>query len=512
MTRILIAAFLFLSLCLASPILGRQDDQQQADQRSQQEQAETEIREDFYEQISELMKDGEIAEAAALIDRASERLIEEGDMAPASLEDIQRTRQMVASGYARIQNPRAAFEQFRKLLDLQLANIEDENSQQQLMTTVVGMNSFAQRIRKQKEFVLDLDRTVKVLSELTNYDSITPILSRLSVIKAMQSELLIPLDRRQEAIDMLTDELKKVTGLFEKFPDDVISSQLVARTKFHLMRAQSDSAEENKQFDDLQEFINEQLEAHPGDTTLTIQFVSAVFYKVGQIMKEDPETAKALIVAATEKIKAAVEAKPRSRRAYAQIARRLASYESRVNSELKIKQLIGQDAPEFDVEFWVNGDELSEADLRGKVVMLDFWAIWCGPCIRTFPELRRLHDEYADQGLQIIGVTRHYGYEWDEDKDGPRRATRPRDKEDQTEPDPEIENDVIERFLAIHELRYPSIVTPKRSDMQSQFGVVGIPHVVLIDKQGKVQLIKVGGSKENAESIEKKIQELLADD
>lgn len=62
-------------------------------------------------------------------------------------------------------------------------------------------------------------------------------------------------------------------------------------------------------------------------------------------------------------------------------------------------------APEFGlVEGWINSDPLTLAELRGKVVVIDFWTYSCVNCIRTFPYLKRWHDRYADDGLLIVGV------------------------------------------------------------------------------------------------------------
>jgi thiol-disulfide isomerase/thioredoxin len=67
--------------------------------------------------------------------------------------------------------------------------------------------------------------------------------------------------------------------------------------------------------------------------------------------------------------------------------------------------LEGHPAPELqDVVAWKNTSPIKLADLRGKVVLLEFWGYWCGPCIETMPQLFALHDKYHDQGLEIIGV------------------------------------------------------------------------------------------------------------
>lgn len=62
-------------------------------------------------------------------------------------------------------------------------------------------------------------------------------------------------------------------------------------------------------------------------------------------------------------------------------------------------------APEFiGIEGWINSEPLTLADLRGKVVVIDFWTYSCINCIRTLPHLRSWHEKYADQGLVIVGV------------------------------------------------------------------------------------------------------------
>ena len=66
---------------------------------------------------------------------------------------------------------------------------------------------------------------------------------------------------------------------------------------------------------------------------------------------------------------------------------------------------VGEPAPEITgILGWINSDPLRLEDLRGKVVLIDFWTYTCVNCIRTFPYLREWHDKYADDGLVIIGV------------------------------------------------------------------------------------------------------------
>ena len=71
----------------------------------------------------------------------------------------------------------------------------------------------------------------------------------------------------------------------------------------------------------------------------------------------------------------------------------------------RLSFLYGKPAPEFrKIKEWKNGAAVRLSDLKGKVVVLDFWGFWCGPCVHAMPELMELHDRFADQGLVIVAV------------------------------------------------------------------------------------------------------------
>ena len=72
---------------------------------------------------------------------------------------------------------------------------------------------------------------------------------------------------------------------------------------------------------------------------------------------------------------------------------------------LKIGGNVGNQAPEFEgINAWINGGPYTMEDLRGKVVLIDFWTYTCINCIRTFPFLKEWHLRYADEGLVVVGI------------------------------------------------------------------------------------------------------------
>jgi thiol-disulfide isomerase/thioredoxin len=67
--------------------------------------------------------------------------------------------------------------------------------------------------------------------------------------------------------------------------------------------------------------------------------------------------------------------------------------------------LIGTQAPAIRASGWFNGTAPTEADLQGKVIVIDAWAFWCGPCRRKAPKLIRFYEEFAPQGVVFLGLT-----------------------------------------------------------------------------------------------------------
>lgn len=151
-----------------------------------------------------------------------------------------------------------------------------------------------------------------------------------------------------------------------------------------------------------------------------------------------------------------------------------------------------QKLPELKAIDWMDMQPVKFSELRGKVILIDFWATWCGPCRATFPELRKLHETYEDKGLVIIGVTRYFG-----NVDG-KKSSR---AEEQT---------YLRDFKKKNELPYGFAVAESDEDVSS-YGVFGIPTWVLVDRAGNVRAMGTGAGAPAAGGLDQMIKKLVGE-
>jgi len=108
--------------------------------------------------------------------------------------------------------------------------------------------------------------------------------------------------------------------------------------------------------------------------------------------------------------------------------------------------------PEINAAYWINSEPLTLAALRGKTVLLEFWATWCPPCRKTIPHLVEMHKEYGSKGLVIVSLT-----------------DEPKEK--------------VEPFAGEMGMTY---AIGGGSTSGADYKVSGIPHALLIDPAGNV--------------------------
>jgi WD40 repeat protein/thiol-disulfide isomerase/thioredoxin len=169
-------------------------------------------------------------------------------------------------------------------------------------------------------------------------------------------------------------------------------------------------------------------------------------------------------------------------------------------------ELVGKAAADIKGEFTINGEPKKLSELKGKVVLLDFWAVWCGPCVDTFPHLRDWHKEFSKDGLEIVGVTT-YHEKWAFNKDKGQLTMAPENLK------PEAEHDMVKNFITHHKLDHRIMIVSKDNwnAAGKAYAVQGIPEAVLIDRKGVIRMIKVGATPQNAKDLHKEIKKLLAE-
>ena len=120
----------------------------------------------------------------------------------------------------------------------------------------------------------------------------------------------------------------------------------------------------------------------------------------------------------------------------------------------------------MDLKFTaLDGKEVDLAKLKGKVVLVDFWATWCGPCMMELPNVKKAYAQYHDKGFEILGVS------LDSDKEK------------------------LEATLKAKEMTWAQCFDGKgwKNDVAKKFGIRSIPATFLIGKDGKIAAVGLRG-------------------
>ncbi len=134
-------------------------------------------------------------------------------------------------------------------------------------------------------------------------------------------------------------------------------------------------------------------------------------------------------------------------------------------------------APDFKLKT-LSDKEVSKDSFKGKILLLDFWATWCKPCVAAMPDLQKLYEKLAGEGLEILGVSID---------DKTAKAVKP--------------------FIAKGKFSYPIAIDGGESPAWQAYRVKGIPALFLIDKEGKI--VKQWLGKPDKKEVEEAVKALL---
>jgi cytochrome c biogenesis protein CcmG/thiol:disulfide interchange protein DsbE len=158
---------------------------------------------------------------------------------------------------------------------------------------------------------------------------------------------------------------------------------------------------------------------------------------------------------------------------------RVSGQEAMARSQRPPAPQVGFAAPDFTLETQ-DGGTISLADLRGQVVLVNFWATWCPPCRAEMPDIQQVYDRYREQGFTVLAVNQQEG--------GAQVAP----------------------FVDQMGLTFP-ILMDRDGSVSARYRVNGLPSTFFVDRAGIVQNVTLGGPM-SAAFVESQVTSLLAAD
>lgn len=148
------------------------------------------------------------------------------------------------------------------------------------------------------------------------------------------------------------------------------------------------------------------------------------------------------------------------------------------------ESFVGKGMPSFSMK-GLDGKTRTNASLKGKVVLFDFWATWCGPCKAISPMIERIHKSYKGKSVMVVGAN-----VWE------KKAGKPL-----------LDGSNAKAYSKEHGYTYP--MTYANEALATKLQIQGIPTLVLMDKKGVIRNVYVGFDPKNEAKLKAQIDALL---
>jgi hypothetical protein len=414
--------------------------------------------------------------------------------------------------FLRINSPRDAWDEQKKLLDYELSNLSNQLSLAQASQTLALMLQFSVPIKRVPETLEACAKAEALVTPISDAAKSGPARLALTNLRIVKAEALTQLGKADEGRAVLASERIQLTELMAAEPANEVVRTMYLRNLTQLAARTVDPVEQEAIFSEQQGVLQDALASRPDDPVLVRALLTVLSSRLQSLVERDESTGQATQIRDTIKAMELVDiarstldrlqkANPAVEKELEPFRAGIAQWESRVNNQLRLPELIGSAAAPLTAAVWINGNPLPAEDWKGKVILLDVWAAFIEPTPAVFAFCKSLNEKYREEGLQIIGVTRYFNVRWDFTAEAPRlvRDRVPADEE----------KDALQLFLEKQKVDWPTMIVDDPKQLQENYAVSQLPFSVVIDRKGNIRMLKAGFGKGAGAEIESLIEELL---